>query len=194
MFHMGQDLVDYGGELPKEVAIVRVLQPLYSLQTTWFDLRSCWDVLQWLFLVLLKALVTLLFRITCNTVIQAKSPISSFIQPEALQTSQSIDANWVSSWPANWKCRANFGSEGAFRHWPWQLNVERTRSSSRRPWGQYFAAKNMVVLKWLRPQNHENSIKSLPSGERLHFAMERSTMLFSWVVIHYFDWAIFNST
>ena len=44
---------------------------------------------------------------------------------------------------------------------------------------------DFIVIQW-----DINGI--LPSGERLHFAMERSTMLFSWVVIHYFDWAIFH--
>ena len=35
------------------------------------------------------------------------------------------------------------------------------------------------------------SISSLLSGERLHFAMKRSTIFHG--KIHYFDWAIFNS-
>ena len=45
-----------------------------------------------------------------------------------------------------------------------------------------------------RPDFFVVQTDGLPSGERLHFAMERSTMLLmgkSWK-IHYFDWAIFN--
>ena len=33
-------------------------------------------------------------------------------------------------------------------------------------------------------------LQNVPSGERLHFAMERSTIFNG--KIHYFDWAMFN--
>ena len=59
-----------------------------------------------------------------------------------------------------------------------------------------------IPLKWLfQWQTDDESLnsgvpyfqtKTIPSGKRLHSELERSTIFYSWVNTHYFDWDIYQ--